>query len=46
MEEYSATDDDYGRVVAKNYDAASENPYAYRRTPYSVDDVLESSMVV
>lgn len=46
MEEYGATDEDFARVAAKNYQHAKDNPWAHRRQGFSVDDVLESPMVV
>lgn len=46
MEEHGATDEDFARVAAKNYDAATENPWAHRRSGYTVDDVLDSPMIV
>lgn len=46
MEKHSATEEDFARAAAKNYQAAANNPYAHRREPYTVDDILESPMVV
>lgn len=46
MEEYGATDEDFARVAAKNYQHALDNPWAHRRQGYTVDDVLGSQMVV
>lgn len=45
-EEYGATDEDFARAAAKNYAAATDNPWAHRRAGYSVADVLDSAMVV
>lgn len=46
MEKHGATEEDYARAAAKNYQAAVDNPYAQRRTPHTVEDVLDSPMVV
>jgi acetyl-CoA C-acetyltransferase len=46
MEEHGATEEDFARAAAKNYQAAANNPYAHRREPYTVEDVLDSPMVV
>ena len=46
MEKHGATEEDFARAAAKNYRAAEHNPYAHRRTPYTVEDVLDSPMVV
>lgn len=46
MEKHGATEEDYARAAAKNYQAAVNNPYAHRQEPHTVDDVLESPMVV
>jgi acetyl-CoA C-acetyltransferase len=45
MEEYGATEEDFARVAAKNYEHAENNPWAHRQG-FTVDDVLESPMVV
>ncbi|WP_254838595.1 thiolase family protein [Natronomonas marina] len=46
MEKHGATEEDFARAAAKNYQAAANNPYAHRREPYTVEDVLDSPMVV
>ena len=46
MEKHGATERDFARAAAKNYQAAANNPYAHRREPYTVDDVMNSPMVV
>lgn len=46
MEEHGATERDFARAAAKNYQAAANNPWAHRREPYTVEDVLDSPMVV
>lgn len=46
MEKHGATEEDFARAAAKNYQAAANNPYAHRREPHTVQDVLDSPMVV
>lgn len=46
MEKHGATEEDFARAAAKNYQAAANNPYAHRREPHTVEDVLDSPMVV
>lgn len=45
MNKYSATEEDYALVAAKNYKAAAQNPYAHINKGYSVEEVLNSPMV-
>ena len=39
------TEKDFALLAAKNYEAAAGNPHAHRKTAYSADEVLASSMV-
>lgn len=45
MDTYGATEEDFALTAEKNYDAASHNPWAHRRDPYSAEDVLDSELV-
>lgn len=45
MDAYGATEEDFARCAAKNYAAATNNPYAHRTDGKTVDDVLESPLV-
>ena len=45
MEISGATEEDFATVAAKNYRAASRNPYAHRNEARSVEEILESPMV-
>jgi acetyl-CoA C-acetyltransferase len=45
MEISGATEEDFAKVAAKNYEDASRNPYAHRREAKSVEEILESPMV-
>ena len=45
MDTYGATEEDFAVAAEKNYQAASRNPWAHRREPYTAADVLDSEMV-
>lgn len=45
MEVSGATEEDFAKTAAQNYENASRNPYAHRRTPRTVEEILESPMV-
>ncbi len=45
MHEFGITEDTLVRVAMKNYQNGSKNPNAWRRTPFSYEDIAESPMV-
>ncbi|MDE0368455.1 MAG: thiolase family protein [Gammaproteobacteria bacterium] len=45
MHDYDITEDALVRVAVKNYRNGSKNPNAWRRKPFSYEDVAESMMV-
>jgi acetyl-CoA acetyltransferase len=45
MHDFGITDDALVRVAVKNYNNSAKNPNAWRRTPFSYDDVATSQMV-
>lgn len=45
MHDYDITEDALVRVAVKNYKNGSKNPNAWRRKPFSYEDVAESMMV-
>ena len=45
MHDYGITEDTLVRVAVKNYRNGSKNPNAWRRKPFSYEDVAESMMV-
>ena len=45
MHDYGITEDALTRVAVKNYKNGSKNPNAWRRKPFSYEDVAESMMV-
>ncbi len=45
MHDYGITEDALVRVAVKNYGNGSKNPNAWRRKPFSYEDVAESTMV-
>ncbi len=45
MHDYDITEDTLVRVAVKNYKNGSKNPNAWRRKPFSYQDVAESMMV-
>lgn len=46
LDTYGATPADFARVAVKNRNNAVHNPKAHLRTPQTVEDVLESRMIV
>lgn len=46
IEDHDVTEEDYANVAEKNYRAAAKNAHAHRRDSYTVDDILESQIVV
>lgn len=45
LAEYGATTADIARVAVKSRANASRNPYAYHKTPVTIDEVLGSKMI-
>ena len=45
MHDYGITEDALVRVAVKNYNNSAKNPNAWRRTPFSYDDIATSQMV-
>ena len=45
MHDYGISEDALVRVAVKNYNNSAKNPNAWRRTPFSYDDVATSQMV-
>lgn len=45
LEQYEATTADIARVAVKSRANASRNPYAYHRTPVTIEEVLGSKMI-
>jgi len=45
MEKYGIEERDIAEVAAKNYTAGSMNKYAHIKDDYSIDDVMDSSMI-
>jgi acetyl-CoA C-acetyltransferase len=45
MHEYGISEDALVRVAVKNYDNGAKNPNAWRRTPFSYEEVAQSPMV-
>ncbi len=46
MEEYGITPEDFAMVCAKSHKHAANNPYAHRRKGYTVEQILESPMII
>jgi acetyl-CoA C-acetyltransferase len=42
LQESDATEEDYARVVQKNYEAAADNPYAHRSGEPEINEILKS----
>ncbi len=45
MHKYGMTEEDMARIVVKNREHASKNPYAHLRTTTSIEEVMHSRMI-
>ncbi|WP_336133616.1 thiolase family protein [Natronomonas amylolytica] len=45
MDTYDVTEEDLALTAAKNYESASNNPWAHRDRAFSVEEIMDSEMV-